>query len=132
MLYARSYDMSRMRDDEYCPPVIASQNWSPRSLYLFKRHTHEPAGAPLLAMSVALVTRIAFTVLEVHIERRRALYSGDQAPVGEVMISITVHVDSYRAAMQCCPLCLPFNGPCSSCMRVGWFSCATWRFSCVT
>ena len=58
-----------------------------------------PRARPLLAMSVALVTRIAFTVLEVHIERRRALYSGDQTPVGEVMISITAHADSYRAAM---------------------------------
>ena len=50
-------------------------------------------------MGVALVTRIVFTVLEVHIERRRALFSGDQTPVGEVVISITAHVESYRAAM---------------------------------
>ena len=58
-----------------------------------------PRARPLLAMGVALVTRIVFTVLEVHIERRRALFSGDQTPVGEVVISITAHVESYRAAM---------------------------------
>ena len=58
-----------------------------------------PRARPLLAMSVALITRIAFTVLEIHVERRRVLYSGGQTPVGDVMISITVHAESYRVAM---------------------------------
>ena len=42
-----------------------------------------PRARPLLAMSVALVTRIAFTVLEVYVERWRASYSGGQTPVGD-------------------------------------------------
>ena len=74
---------------------------------------------PLLVLFMALVVRIAFTMLEVYVERRRALCSGGSTPVSEVMVDVVVDADPRRTCALLCVLALqPFLFVIYACVSV--------------
>ena len=78
-----------------------------------------PRMRPLLVLFMALAVRIAFTMLEVYVERRRALCSGGSTPVSEVMVDVVVDADPRRICALLCVLALqPFLFVIYACVSV--------------